>query len=128
MNFSVIRLFGKQHLVTQGQTITVNATINEKELIIPEVLLQSIGGDLKIGTPLVDKAEVKAQVVKTGKGQKLHIFKFKAKSRYRRKMGFRPQQTQLKILDFNGKVPVVSKPDVKKKKPTAKKTTPQKAI
>ena len=119
MNFAVIRLFGKQHLVKEGDLLVVNAKIDTKDFSINEVLLLNIGEDLKIGTPLVEKAVVKAEVVKTGKGKKIDVIKFKAKSRYRRKMGFRPLETTLKILSIGetpkqSKSPIVKRPRVKK--------------
>lgn len=124
MDFAVVRLFGKQHLVIEGDLLAVNAKIDAKDFLINEVLLLNVGEDLKIGTPLVEKATVKAEVVKTGKGKKIDVIKFKAKSRYRRKMGFRPLETTLKILSI-GETPKQSSP-VKKspvvKKPRVKKT------
>ena len=111
MDFAVVRLFGKQHLVKEGDLIAVNAKIDTKDFLINEVLLLNLGEDLKIGTPLVEKAVIKAEVVKTGKGKKIDVIKFKAKSRYRRKMGFRPLETTLKILSLGAPV---KKPRVKK--------------
>lgn len=125
MDFAVVRLFGKQHLVKEGDLIVVNAKIDTKDLTIDEVLLLNVGEDLKIGTPLVEKAVVKVEVMKTGKGKKIDIIKFKAKSRYRRKMGFRPLETTLKILNIGEtpkqssivkKSPVVKKPKILKTK------------
>lgn len=123
MDFAVVRLFGKQHLVKEGDLLVVNAKIDTKDFLINEVLLLNIGEDLKIGAPLVEKAVVKTEVVKTGKGKKIDIIKFKAKSRYRRKMGFRPLETTLKILSIS-EAPKQS--SVVKKSPVRK--TPKKLV
>lgn len=109
MDFAVVRLFGKQHLIKEGDLIVVNAKIDAKDFLINEVLLLNLGEDLKIGTPLVEKAMVKTEVVKTGKGKKIDVIKFKAKSRYRRKMGFRPLETTLKIVSLSNE-PKLSSP------------------
>lgn len=119
MDFAVVRLFGKQHLVTEGDLLAVNAKIDTKDFLINEVLLLNVGEDLKIGTPLVEKATVKAEVVKTGKGKKIDVIKFKAKSRYRRKIGFRPLETTLKILSISDK-PIIA--SVAKQSSTVKKS------
>lgn len=96
MNFAVIRAGGKQYLVKEGDLITVQGEVSG-------VLLASIDDKIKIGTPQVNDVVVKSEVVKTGKGPKIRVAKFKAKSRYRRVMGFRPQQTQIKILSIGEK-------------------------
>ncbi len=96
MDFAVIRLAGKQYLVSPGSEITVVGSTDKIE-----VLLLSLGDKITVGAPLVEKAKIKTEVIFAGKGKKLHIFKFKAKSRYRRKMGFRPNVTKLKILSID---------------------------
>jgi len=55
------------------------------------------GTDTKIGTPFVDGAKVTVSVMETGKGKKIHIVKYKPKSRYRRNNGHRQPYTKLKI-------------------------------
>ncbi len=99
MKFAVIRVFGKQYLVKEGGQIEIAGLSGDvgKPLSLSEVLLVSNDSGLKIGTPFVDKAVVKTEIVSSGLGPKLHIAKFKAKSRYRRTQGFRPRQTILKI-------------------------------
>lgn len=116
MNFAVIKLFGKEHLVREGDLVTVNAKIEGQLLDIPEVLLLNVDDDLKIGTPFVSGAVISAEIVKTGKGEKLHISKFKAKSRYRRTMGFRPLETQIKIVSLSKQPSSEKKVPVKKVK------------
>lgn len=99
MDFAVVKIAGKQHLVRVGDSVTVEAPIgvDKKTLSFSEVLLASLGDKLSVGTPLVSGIVVKADVVASGKGKKINILKFKAKARYRRAMGFRPRITTLKI-------------------------------
>jgi len=96
MKYAVIRIKGRQYKVTEGEELLVDKSL-EKE-IIPEVLLIVEDGKVKIGAPKVKNAKVKLKVLKDEeKGKKLHIQKYKAKSRYRRKSGFRPVYTRLLI-------------------------------
>lgn len=63
-----------------------------------EVLLLVENGKVKIGKPKISGAKVKLKVLaEEEKGKKLYVQKFKAKSRYRRKLGFRPLHTRLLI-------------------------------
>lgn len=105
MDFAVVKITGKQYLVKAGDTIQVSGLLGEgkKELDLTEVLLLNLNDDLRIGTPLVDGAKLSAEVVTAGKGKKIRVAKFKAKSRYRRVMGFRPLLTTLKIVSLGAK-------------------------
>ena len=102
MDFAVVKVAGKQHLVAVGDVISVEADLGKmgQTLTFPEVLLLTIGDKISVGTPLVDKATVKAEVVFSGKGEKIRVSKFKAKARYRKTIGFRPNLTKLKITEI----------------------------
>lgn len=112
MTFAVVRVCGKQYLVSEGTTITI-----DKPSEIKEVLLYSDDSGVRIGTPLVEGILVKSEVVSSGLGPKIRVAKFKAKSRYRRVMGFRAKQTILKITQIG---------EVAKKTPVKKKTASKK--
>ena len=98
MNFAVVRVSGKQYLVEEGDTINI-----DKPSEIKEVLLLADDSGVKIGTPLVAGAVVKSEVVSSGLGSKIRVAKFKAKSRYRKVMGFRAKVTKLKITKISVK-------------------------
>jgi hypothetical protein len=78
-----------------------------------------------LGTPLLLGKSVTAEIETTGKGEKIRVAKFKAKSRYRKVMGFRPLITTLRILSL-GEAVTKSAPKVEKEvaspKTPAKKT------
>lgn len=101
MDFAVVKIAGKQHLVSVGDQIEVNADLGKigDKVSLDEVLLLSQNDKVAIGTPLVGKTKVAAEVVFSGKGEKIRVAKFKAKARYRKVMGFRPLLTTLKILN-----------------------------
>lgn len=94
--FAVIRIAGKQYRVTEGEEILVDKLNDLK--VVPEVLLFVDGETVEVGTPVLKKAVVKVKVlVEVEKGEKIEIFKYKAKSRERRHVGFRAQYTRLLV-------------------------------
>ncbi len=123
MDFAVIKLAGKQHLVKAEDVISVDADLGKvgDKLDLSEVLLTNISDKLEIGTPLVAGAKALGEIVFSGKGVKLHISKFKAKSRYRKTIGFRPNLTKIKILSIGNK-PVIA--SVAKQSSSPVKKTP----
>ncbi|MDQ3540809.1 MAG: 50S ribosomal protein L21, partial [Chloroflexota bacterium] len=72
------------------------------DITLEEVLLIGGDGTTKIGTPVVDGASVSARVDTHYRGEKLVIFKYKAKKRYRRRTGHRQELTRLTITGISG--------------------------
>ena len=96
MKYAVIKIKGTQYKVSEGDEILVDKLGSEK--IETEVLLVVNGDKVKVGKPQVVDAKIKLKVLeKEIKGKKLTVQKFKAKSRYRRKYGFRPQYSKLLV-------------------------------
>src|SRR6187551_739171 len=77
--YAVIKTGGKQYRVAAGEKIKVEQIAAEvgQEITIDEVLAVGNGADLKIGSPLVSGAVVKATVVAHGKHDKVRIFKMR---------------------------------------------------
>ena len=99
--FAVIRIGGKQYRVTEGQEILVDKLADTKK-VTPEVLLFVEGETVEVGTPVLEKAKVTVKVVaELEKGEKVDIFKYKAKSRERRHVGFRAQYTRLLVTNIS---------------------------
>lgn len=97
MKYAVVRITGKQYRVEEGKEILVDKVIDPKKLGV-EVLLVADGDKVSVGTPVLEKAKVEIKVVQEmEKGVKVEIYKFKAKSRYRRHTGFRAQLTRLLV-------------------------------
>lgn len=101
--YAVIESGSKQYRVRVGQTIDVELLGTEAgdEIELDRVLL--VGGEgveLQLGTPTVAGAKVVATVTEHHRGEKLIIFKMKAKKRYRRKTGHRQELTRLTIKDI----------------------------
>lgn len=99
--FAVIRINKNQYKVKEGEELLVDKLSDLKKIEI-EVLLLVDGKKVKIGKPLVKDAKVKLKVVKDlEKGKKIHVLKYKAKSRYRKHIGFRPQYTRLIVTSIS---------------------------
>jgi len=97
MKYAVIRIGGKQYKVTEEKELLVDKLTDLKK-IEPEVLLFADEGKVKVGKPVLKDAKIKVKVVsELEKGEKIDVYKFKAKSRYRRHTGFRPQYTRLLV-------------------------------
>ena len=95
MKYAVIKYQGHQYKVSEGQELLVSKLSEDSK---PEVLLIAEEGKVKVGKPVLKEAKLKIKVlVEEEKGEKLHIYKFKAKSRYRRKTGFRPLYSKILI-------------------------------
>ena len=94
--YAVISLNGRQYRVSEGEEILVDLISGSKAEA--KTLLLVDADKVSVGKPDLKDAKIKLKVVAAmEKGEKVEIVKFRAKSRYRRKMGFRPQATRLLI-------------------------------
>jgi large subunit ribosomal protein L21 len=103
--YAVIRTGGKQYRVASGQVIKIERLDGEvgETIAFDQVLMigdEQEGGEPKIGAPLVDGAQVTAEVLEQGKAPKIIVFKKKRRKNYRRKRGHRQLQTVLRIRDI----------------------------
>jgi len=100
--FAVIKSGGRQFKVSVGQKLEVNRLPVEDgtQIRFDEVLLISDANRSFIGAPFVDNAEVLATVEKQTRGEKLIVFKYKSKKRYRHRRGHRQELTVLTINDI----------------------------
>ena len=97
--YAVIKTGGKQYKVAEGDTLYVEKLVANagEDVTFEEVLSVGEGESLKIGVPTVQGAKVVAKVEEHGKGKKIRIFKYKAKSNYRRRQGHRQPYTKITI-------------------------------
>ncbi len=99
---AVVKTGGKQYTITEGDTLRVEklsgevgATIN-----LEEVLSVGEGKDFKLGSPVVEGASVKAEIVEHGRGKKIIVFKKKRRKGYKKKQGHRQDFTGIKIEEI----------------------------
>ena len=103
--YAVIEAGGKQYRVQEGDVITVEKIKAEVgETVTFNTLLISAEGEVKVGAPYLNEV-VTGTVVEHGKGQKVIIFKYKAKKDYRKKQGHRQPYTMVKIEALGGAAP-----------------------
>ncbi len=102
---AVIKTGGKQYIVSPGQKVKIEK-LNKKEgdqALFNDVLLLEKNRKIEIGTPLVEGAQVIGKVIRQGKGEKIIVFKYKAKKRYKVKKGHRQPFTEVEILKVETK-------------------------
>jgi len=98
MTFAVIKTGGKQYIVQEGDELVVEKLVSDdKKITFDEVLLVADDATAKVGQPFVNGATVKASVVDEGKGEKKMVFRYKNKTRYKKKKGHRQPFTKVKI-------------------------------
>jgi large subunit ribosomal protein L21 len=97
--YAVIKTGGKQYRVAAGEKIKVEQIAADvgQEIVIDQVLAVGNGAELKVGTPLLSGATVKATVVAHGKHDKVRIFKLRRRKHYQKHQGHRQQFTELQI-------------------------------
>lgn len=100
--YAVVETGGKQYRVTVGQEIDVERLDGEDgaEVTLDRVLLVATGEQVSVGSPLVEGARVLATIERQAKGDKIVVFKFRPKKRYRRKRGHRQLLTRLRIKEI----------------------------
>mgnify|MGYP003209861708 FL=1 len=97
--YAIIRTGGKQYRVSEGDVLNVEKLNVEEgqEVVFDEVLTVVNDGDVKVGAPTVAGAKVTAKVAKQGKADKIFVFKYRAKSNYRKRQGHRQPFTKVVI-------------------------------
>jgi len=101
--YAVCLTGGKQYKVTEGDIIKVERLENALgDKIKLDVLMVSNEGGIKVGNPLLEGASVEAEITYIGKGDKINIFKYKAKKNVRKRQGHRQPFTELKIVKITG--------------------------
>ena len=97
--YAIVKTGGKQYKVAEGDTIFVEKLeVGEGEAVVFDQVLTVVSdGSVKVGRPMVDGAKVTAKVVAHGKGKKILVFKYKAKSNYRKRQGHRQPFTKVVI-------------------------------
>ena len=97
--YAVIKTGGKQYRVAAGEKIKVEQIPADvgSEITIDQVFMVGEGDAVKIGTPVVAGASVKATVVSHGRHDKIKIFKMRRRKHYQKHQGHRQNYTELRI-------------------------------
>jgi large subunit ribosomal protein L21 len=97
--YAVIKTGGKQYRVAPGQAIKVESIDAEagSEVTFDQVLAIGDGAEVRVGTPLVTGALVRATVVKQGRHPKVTIFKMRRRKHFQKHAGHRQNYTEVRI-------------------------------
>lgn len=97
--YAIIETGGKQYRVSEGEVIFIEKleALEEEVVQFDRVLTVVNNGEVVVGKPVVAGATVTGKVVSHGKGKKIFIFKYKAKSNYRIRQGHRQPFTKVLI-------------------------------
>lgn len=100
--YAVVETGGKQYRMQVGDVVDVELLPGElgQTVDLEQVLLVSGDDDVRIGSPVVAGAKVRAKVVGQVKGDKVVVFKYKPKVRYRRRLGHRQPYTRLAVEEI----------------------------
>jgi large subunit ribosomal protein L21 len=93
---AVIATGGKQYKVAEGDKIFIEKIDGKEGSSVKFDTLLIADKDVEIGTPQV-KSQVEGAIIKQTTAPKIDVIKFKAKSRYKRKLGHKQQKTQVEI-------------------------------
>ncbi len=98
MKKAVIATGGKQYLVAEGETLTIEKLKEGDKKVAFDALLVIDGDKTTVGAPTVKDAKVQASIVELEqKAEKVTAIRYKAKKRVHKLHGHRQVQTVVKI-------------------------------
>lgn len=102
--YAVVKTGGKQYRVSAGTKIKVEQLTADvgSEVTLDQVLMIAEEGNVKLGSPLLTGAAVKAKVLSQGRGDKVRIYKMRRRKHYRKSQGHRQNFTELEITGIAG--------------------------
>jgi large subunit ribosomal protein L21 len=124
--FAIIKSGGRQYKVSVGEKLEVNRlphAADGSQIEIPEVLLISDADRSLVGAPYVENASVLATIEGQARGEKLIVFKYKSKKRYRHRRGHRQELTILTIDDIVSEGKSLVTGEAPKRKETVESST-----
>ena len=102
--YAVFQNGGKQHRVTEGQTVRLEKLELEIGATVEfdNVLMIANGEEVNVGAPYITGSKVVAEIVNQGRADKVKIVKFKRRKHSRKEAGHRQWFTEVKITGING--------------------------
>ena len=99
---AVIKTGGKQYRVVTGEKLKIEQIPADvgTEITLDQILMVGEGESVKIGTPLLAGASVKATVLAQGRHDKVTIFKMRRRKHYQKHQGHRQNYTEIRIDDI----------------------------
>jgi large subunit ribosomal protein L21 len=99
MDYAIIEVSGKQLWVEPKKFYLVDnlpLKVGTK-VYLKKILLVNKANKLECGLPYLPNVKILARIVKHCSGKKTIVYKMKPKKKYRKKIGFRPKFTRLRI-------------------------------
>ena len=111
-SYAIVKLGASQYKLSVGDVVVVDRVdfTEGQKYSTDQVFLVVDGDKIEVGAPTVKGVKAEFEVVSHGKGIKVRIHKFKAKSRYKKTTGFRASQTTIKVLSIG----TLKAPEMKK--------------
>ena len=102
--YAIVNIAGQQFRVSENQNLYVHRLANDEGSSVEfnNVLFVDNNGKVKIGSPTVSGASVKAKVISHLKGDKVIVFKKKRRKGYKLKRGHRQYLTRIQIESIKG--------------------------
>jgi large subunit ribosomal protein L21 len=100
--YAVVRTGGKQYRVEEGRAVKVDRLPGEPgdTVELGDVLLMGEGDEITIGAPTIDGARVLGTIAEQGRADKIIVFRYKPKTRSRKKTGHRQHFTKVVVDDI----------------------------
>lgn len=97
--YAVFQLSGFQYRAEEGAVLQVPLQDSKKgdKIEIPDVLLIQKDDSSQVGTPFVEGAKIEAEILGHGQADKIRVYKFKRRTKYRKTQGHRQDYTEVKI-------------------------------
>ena len=100
--YAIIEACGRQYKVQEGDVVFFEKLDAEegKKVNFDKVILVSDDKKVQVGNPYVTGVKVEGKVVSHGKGEKIVVFKYKAKKNERKTQGHRQEYTKVEITSI----------------------------
>jgi len=100
--YAVVRTGGKQYRVQEGRPVTIERLPGApgETVELRDVLLLADGETVTVGNPVIEGARVVGTIAEQGRAKKIIVFRFKAKTRARKKNGHRQAFTRFMVEDI----------------------------
>lgn len=100
--YAVVKTGGKQYRVEEGRAIKIDRLAGEpgESVELGEVLMMADGDNVTVGTPTVAGARILGTIAEQGRARKIVVFRYKSKTRSRKKTGHRQHFTRVMIDDI----------------------------
>lgn len=100
--YAVVRTGGKQYRVEEGRAVKVDRLPGDPgdTIELGDVLLMGEGESVTIGAPTVSGARVLGTIAEQGRARKIIVFRYKSKTRSRKKTGHRQHFTRVIVDDI----------------------------